>query len=186
MIKTKEDLYYYLSEDKKEYGDDIESWRKRFGHSEQWYLWKFVKKLRYLEYYKNTQTNIFRKLLYNYKNVQMHKLMFKMHIYILPNIVGPGLYIPHIGKIHISGYSKIGKNFTVRPGTLIVSNLGVNNKKPKNIEIGDNVELSEGCKILCKKIGNNVIIAPNSVVTRNVPDNTTVYGNPCEFIPRDI
>ena len=31
-------------------------------------------------------------------------------------------------------------------------------------------------------IGNNVAIGPNSVVTKNIPDNATVLGNPGRII----
>lgn len=186
MIKTKEDLKYYLQEDKKRYGEGIDSLYKRFGHSEQWYLWRFVKKLRYLEYYKNTQSNVFRKLLYQNKNIKMHKLMYEMKIYIHPNTIGPGLYIPHVGKIHVSGYATIGSNFTIRPGAMIASSLNAHGDRKIYVTIGNNVELSEGVKILCKKIGDNVTIAPNTVVTKSVPDNSIAFGNPFEIIPKDI
>ena len=35
------------------------------------------------------------------------------------------------------------------------------------------------------KIGNNVVIGAGSVVTKSVPDNCTVVGNPARIIRRD-
>ena len=49
--------------------------------------------------------------------------------------------------------------------------------------IGNNVELTIGSKIIGKVvIGNNVIVAPNSVVIKDVPDNAIVSGIPAKLI----
>ena len=47
--------------------------------------------------------------------------------------------------------------------------------------IGTNVFIREGVVI-----GNNTIIAANSVVTENVPDNTIVGGIPAKIIKSKI
>lgn len=53
--------------------------------------------------------------------------------------------------------------------------------------IGDNVQISSGAKILGPiRIGNNVIIGANSVVTKDVPDNCVVAGIPAKIIARNI
>jgi serine O-acetyltransferase len=184
MIKTRKDLKLYISEDKKRYGN-VTSFTKIFGHSEQWYIWKVIYSVRLLEFYKNNCTNIVNKVIYTLLNIRHHKLMKNTGIYIFPNVFGPGLYIPHLGTIHVSGVAKIGKNCTIRPGVLIVSNLGVSNKKLRPIIIGDNVEFSEGCKILCRKIGDNVIVGPNCTVFKNIPNNTTVYSPQCKYLSHD-
>ena len=57
-------------------------------------------------------------------------------------------------------------------------------KQQLRIVAGDNVEFSAGCKILCKKIGSNVSVGPNAVVSKNVPDNSIVMGNPGEIVPK--
>lgn len=53
----------------------------------------------------------------------------------------------------------------------------------KPITIGDNVWIGGGA-ILCPgvKIGNNVTIGAGSVVTKDIPDNVIVGGNPCKVI----
>ena len=49
--------------------------------------------------------------------------------------------------------------------------------------IGDNVVISAGCKIIGKvNIGDNVIIAPNAVVVKDVPENCVVGGIPAQII----
>lgn len=48
------------------------------------------------------------------------------------------------------------------------------------VVIGDNVWIGGGTVILPGvKIGNNVVIGAGSVVTRDIPDDTVAYGNPC-------
>lgn len=50
-------------------------------------------------------------------------------------------------------------------------------------EIGDNVELAVGCKVIGRiKIGNNVTVAPNAVVVKDVPNNAIVGGVPATII----
>lgn len=58
----------------------------------------------------------------------------------------------------------------------VVGNKGSNDMVPT---IGNNVTLSVGCKVIGKiKIGNNVLVAPNSVVVNDIPDNSIVVGVP--------
>lgn len=183
MIQTKEDLKYYLKEDLKWY-NCAPGWREWVNHTERYYIWKFIRTLRKTEYLKNNQTNKWRKLLYMYRNAKFMRLMHKTQLYIYPNVCGPGLKIPHLGYMLISAQAEIGCNCVIRPGTVIASNLGFGNSKLRKVIIGDNVEFSSGCKILCKKIGSNVSIGPNAVVSKNVPDNSIVMGNPAEIVPK--
>ena len=114
--------------------------------------------------------------------------MSRTEIYVYPNVFGPGLYIPHLGRILTpkSDYLQAGKGCTLRPGLLVAMNNGMGNRKYRIMSFGDNVEFSEGCKILCKKIGNNVVVGPNAVVTRNVPDDMNVYAPLCEMMERNV
>lgn len=49
--------------------------------------------------------------------------------------------------------------------------------------IGDNVVLCAGCIVIGKiKIGNNVCVGAGAVVTKDVPDNAVVVGNPARII----
>lgn len=47
--------------------------------------------------------------------------------------------------------------------------------------IGNNVRIGSNSTLLPVKIGNNVIIGAGSVVTKDVPDNCVVYGNPAKI-----
>ena len=46
--------------------------------------------------------------------------------------------------------------------------------------IGDNVRIGSNATILPVKIGNNVIIGAGAVVTKDIPDNSIVKGNPAK------
>lgn len=49
--------------------------------------------------------------------------------------------------------------------------------------IGDNVALTTGCKVIGKiTIGDNVIVAPNSVVVKDIPSNCIVTGIPAKIL----
>ena len=49
--------------------------------------------------------------------------------------------------------------------------------------IGDNVWIGGGAIIMPGvTIGNNVVIGAGSVVTKDIPDNTVAYGNPCRVM----
>lgn len=51
------------------------------------------------------------------------------------------------------------------------------------IEIGDNVFIGSGVKILYDvKVGSNVIIAAGSIITKDVPDDSVVGGIPAKVI----
>jgi serine O-acetyltransferase len=54
-------------------------------------------------------------------------------------------------------------------------------------EIGDNVEIHSGAKIVGPvRIGNNVIVGANAVVTKDIPDNCVVAGIPAKIIKENI
>lgn len=187
MIKSKEDYKFYLEEDAKRYPFDLKITLRTILFSREYYYgWRFVKNLRKTEYIMNTRKTFLGKIHSFIQRVWFYHLMHQTGIQIHPNVCGPGLYIPHIGRILIPPYAKVGRNCTIRPDLLIATNLGVKNRKIHSISIGDNVEFSEGVKVLCHKIGNNVTIGPNSVVIRNIPDNTTVMATPAEYIPSNI
>ena len=49
--------------------------------------------------------------------------------------------------------------------------------------IGNNVDMTIGSKIIGGvTIGSNVIVAPNSVVVKDVPDNAVVSGIPAKIL----
>ena len=86
--------------------------------------------------------------------------------------IGPGLVIHTPYAIFIPPV-KIGANCTLSMGTLISSGCR---------GVGDNVYFGAGCKIVGPvKIGNNVVVAANSLVITDVPDNITIMGVPARI-----
>lgn len=85
-------------------------------------------------------------------------------------------YFPHgICGIFISQGAKIGKNCTIFQQVTIGSNTLKDSSGYGAPQIGDNVYIGAGAKIIGNvKIGNNCRIGANCVVTKDVPDNATV------------
>ena len=72
--------------------------------------------------------------------------------------------------------SVIGKNCTIHQGVTIgKTHFGKHFGHP---EIGNNVLIYAGAKICGKiRIGDNVIVGANAVITEDVPDNCVVVGH---------
>lgn len=177
MIQNYNDYKTYIAEDRSRYSV---RWFDRFIFNENYQVLNYLKTLRFLEYLQNTKhTNIINAILYpfvfwNYKR-KCNRLKMRIGI----NTCGPGLYITHIGLIIIVPKVKLGKNCIISPGVII----GTKHKHENVATIGDNVEICLGAKIIGKLIiGNNAIIAPNTVVVKDVPENAIVSGVPARII----
>lgn len=114
-----------------------------------------------------------------YYTMKWKRLSNKYQIYIHPNTVGKGLYIPHFhGGVQLNCLS-MGDYCTVSAG-VIVGNKG---SQENRATIGNNVELAVGCKVIGKiTIGDNAVVCPNSVVIKDVPVNAIVSGVPAQVI----
>ena len=180
MIQSKEDLKYYLEEDRKRYTQEwpIPSLKDWILSNEKWYTYKYIKRLRYTEYYFNTG----KKLLFLYSMVRLKRLGFKIKYQIELNTVGPGFIIYHTGDmVNTQKRCKIGRNFTMRPGCVFANKYISNNPEP--VIIGDNVTFGLGVKVIGSvTIGNNVTVGANAVVTKDIPDNAIVGGVPARVI----
>ena len=115
----------------------------------------------------------------------LHKQTYKLGISIPASTeIDSGFYIGHFGGIVVNGKSVIGKNCNISQGvTLGQANRGKNKGYPT---LGDNVYIGPGAKIVgAIKIGNNVAIGANCVVTKDIPDNSVVVGIPGKVISQD-
>ena len=54
-----------------------------------------------------------------------------------------------------------------------------------NTKIGNNVKIGSNSTILPVTIGNNVTIGAGSVVTKNIPDNVIIMGNPAKIYKKN-
>lgn len=153
----------------------------KFTYSENGTMFRYIKTLRYLEYYTNKNQRPWDKLLQKFYLLKWRKMNLKHNLYIAPNTCGKGLKLVHHGFRRIDSISSIGENCTILPMVLI------GKKSPgMNIDgssIGKNCYIGAGAIIMSPvKIGNNVTIGAGSVVTKDIPDNCIVAGNPAKII----
>lgn len=146
-----------------------------FGESYRYIFW-----MRTCSYTKSHP--VLKLLAYPVARLILHRLTYKLGIWIPPSTnIGSGFYIGHFGGIIINPECVIGKNCNLSHGvTLGQANRGRNKGTPV---LGDNVYVGPGAKIVgAVRIGNNVAIGANSVVTKDVPNDAVVVGNPARVI----
>ena len=96
--------------------------------------------------------------------------------------IGGGLYISHIGGVHINPQAIIGNNCDITHRVTIGASALGRQGAPV---IGNGVYIGTGATLVGKiKIGNGAKIAANTLVITNVPDGATVMGVPGRIIMR--
>jgi serine O-acetyltransferase len=97
--------------------------------------------------------------------------------------IGPGIFFPHPSGTVIGAW-RIGKNATILQGvTLGAQKMDLGFDSALRPEVGDNVLLGAGSKILGGlRIGDNVTVGANAVVVDSVAANSTVVGIPARSI----
>lgn len=191
MILSKKDLQEYILADRSRYASYSRHsnllirlkkiLKNLFGiQTDEYYACKYLYVLRHYEYYFNNVNNghlyfILSKL-YSFQHKRLSR---KYRIFIEPNTVGKGLYIPHFSGSIICNCKQMGDNCIISTGVVVGNKCGQDNRPI----IGNNVELCIGCKIIGKiNIADNAIVAPNSVVVKDVPMNAIVSGIPAKII----
>ncbi|MBM7709265.1 serine acetyltransferase [Enterococcus lemanii] len=91
-------------------------------------------------------------------------------------IIGKGLYMGHFSGITINPKVILGNNINIHKGVTIgQENRGIRKGTPV---IGNKVWIGVNSTIVGNiKIGNNVLISPNSFVNFDIPSNSIVVGN---------
>mgnify|MGYP004502263283 CR=1 FL=1 len=170
-------LFYELAEDLKRFDNHSPTLKDRILHNEVWYIFHYIRHLRYVEYYQDKNKLKFLWHFFWYK-----RLGFKLRMTIYPNTIGPGFRIYHAGDfVHVGPKVRIGRNCTMLPGVVFGNKMeGVDEK---NIIVGDDCYFGLGVKIIGSvRIGNNVTVGANAVITKDIPDNAIVGGVPAKII----
>jgi len=96
--------------------------------------------------------------------------------------IGPGLYIGHIGGVHINPQAVLGSNCDLAHRVTIGASAMGRQGAPI---LGDGVYIGTGATLVGKiKIGNGAKIAANTLVMSNVPEGATVMGVPGRIVMR--
>lgn len=176
MIRTKNDLKEYLRCD--QYALRQEGRRRpRFGRDE---IWRFEILLRKVEYYTNNSPNLSSKIFYAIYKLRFHRLSVKLGFSIPVNVFGKGLSIAHYGPIVVNSNTKVGDYCRIQE-CVTIGSTGGSDKAPK---IGDSVFIASGARLIGNiRIGNNVAIGANAVVTKSCEVNhVTLAGVPAKVI----
>lgn len=110
-----------------------------------------------------------------------HKFGYQISV---ATTIGEGVYIGHFGTIVVNGEARIGKNCNIAHSTTI--GRASRGRLMGSPSIGDRVWIGTGSVIVGNiTIGSNVLIAPNSYVNMDVPNNSMVIGNPGKIIKNE-
>lgn len=96
--------------------------------------------------------------------------------------IGKGLYLGHSYNITVNPRAILGQWCTLNKGVTI----GQENRGPRKgtPTIGNKVWIGANSTIVGKiTIGDDVLIAPNTFVNRDIPSHSIVIGSPCIIKP---
>lgn len=154
--------------------DDLRSmglspaWRNRYMATNR-IAW-FVRTLRITEH-KRKQPGLLAKFSYLATRFYYDRLSERLGFDIPLDVFGPGLSIAHRGTIVVNGQARVGRNCRIHPGVTIGAS---NGQAPV---IGNDVFIGPGAGIVGGvTIGDGAIIGPHSLITMDVPANTTTVS----------
>jgi len=100
--------------------------------------------------------------------------------------IGPGIFFPHPSGTVVGAW-RIGRNATIFQGvTLGAKELDMDFDFRLRPNVGNNVVLGAGSKILGGiRIGDIVTVGANSVVVDSVEDDSTVVGIPARRVSKE-
>ena len=188
MITNKVDLQSYIQQDYMRNIGNVPIGRYlalMIYRTDSYMVFRYLKNLRKYEYAINCLKghSVLGNITYVLRRIKWRRLSIKYNLLLPPNVIGPGFKIAHIvGGGIIVNCKSMGKNCSANSGVVIGNNGG----QDRIATIGDNVSISVGAKVIGDvRIGNNVVVAPNTVVIKDVPNNCIVSGVPAKIIKRD-
>lgn len=142
------------------------------------YEWRYIKLYRQFQV---NESNIWEK----YYRKKLKKLERRTGFSFEDNkTIGEGLIIGHWGKIVINGQVQFGSQLFITHGVTIGRD--VRGKRKGVPTFGNRVCVRANSTVVGNvKIGNDVLIAPNTFVNFDVPDHSVVVGNPASIHYRD-
>ena len=97
--------------------------------------------------------------------------------------IGEGLFIAHIGGVHINPEATLGRNCDIAHRVTIGTSAMGRKGAPV---LGDDVYVGTGASIVGKiRVGSRAKIAANTLVMTNVPEGATVMGVPGRIVMRE-
>lgn len=143
----------------------------------------FQPRVRYMVYFRYAQVKK-SKLIQFFCQYKLFRLCRKYGIEIKTTTkIGAGFLMIHPYNITISPNASLGMNINIFKGATIAMSAG---KKPGAPTIGNCVHIGLNATIVGGiTIGDDVLIAPNTLVNVDVPSHSVVIGNPCKIIPRE-
>lgn len=182
MITTKKELEFYIHEDAKRNNISRGWWfyvLALMSGYESAYVFRYLKQLRRCEWHFNNRTNVCHQVMYFLGHIRLKRLGLKIGLHIPLNTCGYGLRIIHLAGGCILNAKKVGNYCGFNGGSL----LGNKDTQEARPVLGDFVALGPGAKVIGNvTIGDNVFVAPNAVVVKDVPSNVIVAGVPAKVI----
>src|SRR5690554_7389345 len=160
---------------------------RKTGKYKKVYLWNvfFDPGLKFLYWFRKAQNSSDKSPLGIFYRIMLRRYQIKYGYQISAKTqIDGGLYLGHWGAVVVNPKVIIGKNCNLAHGVTIgQTNRGVKAGFP---QIGDDVWIGTNAVIVGGiKIGNNVLIAPNTFVNQDVQDNSVVSGNPMTIVKNE-
>ena len=169
MIDSKETYQQYIRQDQLALGRGKDAGPRLFADE----IWKFEILLRKVEYDLNCRRGAVGKLIGKWHKMRFHRLSVRLGFTIPPNVLGPGLSIPHYGTIVVHGNVRAGKNCRLQEGVTI----GATGGSHEAAVIGDNCYFGSGAKVIgAVHIADDVAVGANAVVTKDIAERGTTWA----------